>query len=125
MSKKFDGLKVDLKTIVLLNAEGKENLISFTETSIKDIDFAAYIEEVQSHVYMQYLSVPYRNGGIFGMTEPSHDVLTIQMITVVSALLLLGNRGKWTLSIRYSGYLKKSLHTPLLKRKVKLQRLKN
>ncbi|XP_053487749.1 prominin-1-A isoform X7 [Ictalurus furcatus] len=50
VSKKFDGLKVDLKTIVLLNAEGKENLISFTETSIKDIDFAAYIEELNKGV---------------------------------------------------------------------------
>ncbi|XP_047013282.1 prominin-1-A isoform X4 [Ictalurus punctatus] len=50
VSKKFDGLKVDLKTIVLLDAEGKENLISFTETSIKDIDFAAYIEELNKGV---------------------------------------------------------------------------
>ncbi|KAF4094160.1 hypothetical protein AMELA_G00010220 [Ameiurus melas] len=50
VSKKFDGLKVDLKTIVLLNAEGKQNLINFTETSIKDIDFAAYIEELNKGV---------------------------------------------------------------------------
>ncbi|XP_060782825.1 prominin-1-A isoform X3 [Neoarius graeffei] len=50
VSKKFDGLEVDLKTIVLLNAEGKQNLISFTETGIKDIDFAAYIEELNKGV---------------------------------------------------------------------------
>ncbi|XP_026796394.1 prominin-1-A isoform X5 [Pangasianodon hypophthalmus] len=50
VSKKFDGVKVDLKTIVLLNAEGKDNLINFTEAGIKDIDFAAYIEELNKGV---------------------------------------------------------------------------
>ncbi|KAI5624862.1 prominin-1-A isoform X9, partial [Silurus asotus] len=50
VSKKFDSLKVDLKTIVLLNTDGKHNLINFTEAGIKDIDFAAYIEELNKGV---------------------------------------------------------------------------
>ncbi|KAK2839039.1 hypothetical protein Q7C36_013853 [Tachysurus vachellii] len=50
VSKKFGDVKVDLKTIVLLSAEGKQNLISFTETKINNIDFAAYIEELSKEV---------------------------------------------------------------------------
>ncbi|KAF7707029.1 hypothetical protein HF521_018247 [Silurus meridionalis] len=50
VSKKFDSLKVDLKTIVLLNTDGKHNLINFTEAGIKDIDFAAYMEELNKGV---------------------------------------------------------------------------
>lgn len=45
MSKKFEGMKVDLRGIILLESEGKQNLISFTETGINEINFAAYLEE--------------------------------------------------------------------------------
>ncbi|KAK3535979.1 hypothetical protein QTP70_023719 [Hemibagrus guttatus] len=50
VSKKFDDMKVDLKTIVLLTEEGKQNLISFTKTGINNIDFAAYIDELSKGV---------------------------------------------------------------------------
>lgn len=50
VSRKFEGMKVDLRGIILLESEGKQNLISFTETGINEIDFAAYLEEV--HTYM-------------------------------------------------------------------------
>ncbi|XP_056113234.1 prominin-1-A isoform X10 [Rhinichthys klamathensis goyatoka] len=50
VSKKFEGMKVDLRGIILLESEGKQNLISFTETGINDIDFAAYSEEVNKGV---------------------------------------------------------------------------
>lgn len=42
-------MRVDLKTIILLSAEGKQNLMRFNETGINNIDFAAYTEEVQSY----------------------------------------------------------------------------
>ena len=41
-----DGVKVDLRGIVLLETEGKDNLVLFTETGIGDINYAAYLEEV-------------------------------------------------------------------------------
>ncbi|XP_027010567.2 prominin-1-A isoform X5 [Tachysurus fulvidraco] len=50
VSKKFGDVKVDLKSIVLLSEEGKQNLIRFTETEINKIDFAAYIEELSKEV---------------------------------------------------------------------------
>ncbi|XP_016149163.1 prominin-1-A-like isoform X4 [Sinocyclocheilus grahami] len=50
VSRKFEGLKVDLRDIILLESEGKQNLISFTETGINEIDFAAYLEEVNKGV---------------------------------------------------------------------------
>ncbi|KAK7137787.1 hypothetical protein R3I94_013438 [Phoxinus phoxinus] len=50
VSKKFEGMKVDLRGIILLESEGKQNLISFTETAINEIDFAAYLEEVNKGV---------------------------------------------------------------------------
>ncbi|XP_051716295.1 prominin-1-A isoform X2 [Ctenopharyngodon idella] len=50
VSKKFEGMKVDLRGIILLESEGKQNLISFTETGINEIDFAAYLEEVNKGV---------------------------------------------------------------------------
>uniref|UniRef100_A0A8C2IS48 Prominin 1a n=1 Tax=Cyprinus carpio TaxID=7962 RepID=A0A8C2IS48_CYPCA len=43
-------MKVDLRGIILLESEGKQNLISFTETGINEIDFAAYLEEVNKGV---------------------------------------------------------------------------
>ncbi|XP_052471225.1 prominin-1-A isoform X4 [Carassius gibelio] len=50
VSRKFEGMKVDLHGIILLESEGKQNLISFTETGINEIDFAAYLEEVNKGV---------------------------------------------------------------------------
>uniref|UniRef100_A0A8C1J3C3 Prominin 1a n=1 Tax=Cyprinus carpio TaxID=7962 RepID=A0A8C1J3C3_CYPCA len=50
VSRKFEGMKVDLRGIILLESEGKQNLISFTKTGINEIDFAAYLEEVNKGV---------------------------------------------------------------------------
>ncbi|XP_016350205.1 prominin-1-A-like isoform X5 [Sinocyclocheilus anshuiensis] len=50
VSRKFEGMKVDLRDIILLESEGKQNLISFTETGINEIDFAAYLKEVNKGV---------------------------------------------------------------------------
>lgn len=88
MSKKFDGLEVDLKTIILLNAEGKQNLISFTEAGIKDIGFAAYIEEVQSHVYLHRLNVPYRNVGILKVSVSRNETKRSGMLMFHSEMLV-------------------------------------
>ncbi|XP_049339898.1 prominin-1-A isoform X3 [Astyanax mexicanus] len=50
VSQKFEGVRVDLRSIILLDAEGKQNLISFTETGIGEINFAAYLEELNKGV---------------------------------------------------------------------------
>ncbi|XP_009289544.1 prominin-1-A isoform X7 [Danio rerio] len=50
VSRKFEGLKVDLRGIILLESEGKVNLNNFSETGINEIDFAAYLEEVNKGV---------------------------------------------------------------------------
>ncbi|TSV81516.1 Prominin-1-A [Bagarius yarrelli] len=50
VSKKFADLKVDLKTIVLLSMEGQQNLVSFNQTGIDDINFKAYLEELDKGV---------------------------------------------------------------------------
>ncbi|TRY54676.1 hypothetical protein DNTS_031216 [Danionella cerebrum] len=50
VSRRFDGVKVDLRAIILLESEGKQNLISFTETGISEINFAAFLNEVNKGV---------------------------------------------------------------------------
>nr|XP_055033547.1 prominin-1-A isoform X13 [Misgurnus anguillicaudatus] len=50
VSRKFEEMKVDLRGIVLLETEGKQNLINFTETDINKIKFAAYLEELKKGV---------------------------------------------------------------------------
>ncbi|XP_016409300.1 prominin-1-A-like isoform X6 [Sinocyclocheilus rhinocerous] len=55
VSRKFEGMKVDLRDIILLESEGKQNLISFTETGINEVDFAAYLEEVNKGVTLIHL----------------------------------------------------------------------
>lgn len=54
MSTKFEGMKVDLRGIDLLESKGKQNLISFTETGINEINFAAYLAEVQNILVEMY-----------------------------------------------------------------------
>uniref|UniRef100_A0AAY4BFV8 Prominin-1-A-like n=1 Tax=Denticeps clupeoides TaxID=299321 RepID=A0AAY4BFV8_9TELE len=47
---KIDGIRVDLRGIVLLETEGRKNLVDFTEAGIGDINYAAYLEEVSKRV---------------------------------------------------------------------------
>lgn len=42
----FNNVKIDLRVIVLLESEGKQNLIGFSETGVDRINYAAYLEEV-------------------------------------------------------------------------------
>uniref|UniRef100_A0A8C6UUJ0 Prominin 1a n=1 Tax=Neogobius melanostomus TaxID=47308 RepID=A0A8C6UUJ0_9GOBI len=39
-------LKIDLRTIILLEAEGKQNLLDFSEAGLSEINHADYLEEV-------------------------------------------------------------------------------
>ncbi|KAL2077631.1 hypothetical protein ACEWY4_027135 [Coilia grayii] len=50
VARMIGGVKVDLRGIILLEAEGKDNLMHFTETGIGDIDYDAYLEEVNKRV---------------------------------------------------------------------------
>uniref|UniRef100_A0A4W5QIT8 Prominin 1a n=1 Tax=Hucho hucho TaxID=62062 RepID=A0A4W5QIT8_9TELE len=48
--KMFDSVKIDLRGIVLLESEGKQSLIDFSETGVAEINYAAYLEEVNKGV---------------------------------------------------------------------------
>ncbi|CAB1337402.1 unnamed protein product [Coregonus sp. 'balchen'] len=45
LGKMFDSVKIDLRGIVLLESEGKQSLIDFSETGVAEINYAAYLEE--------------------------------------------------------------------------------
>uniref|UniRef100_A0A8C7ULH5 Prominin 1a n=1 Tax=Oncorhynchus mykiss TaxID=8022 RepID=A0A8C7ULH5_ONCMY len=45
VGKMFNDVKIDLRVIVLLESEGKQNLIGFSETGVNRINYAAYLEE--------------------------------------------------------------------------------
>lgn len=42
----FNGVKVDLEGIILLEEEGKDNLINFANAGLGEIDYGAYLSEV-------------------------------------------------------------------------------
>ncbi|KAM9513875.1 prominin-1-A-like isoform 10-T10 [Salvelinus alpinus] len=46
----FDSVKINLRGIVLLESEGKQSLIDFSETGVAEINYAAYLEEVNKGV---------------------------------------------------------------------------
>ncbi|XP_061102866.1 prominin-1-A-like [Conger conger] len=46
LTKLFNEVKVDFRGIVLLEAAGRENLLQFTNTGVGDINYAAYLSEV-------------------------------------------------------------------------------
>ena len=46
LSKVFEGVKIDLQNIQLLDPEGRDNLINFANTGVGEINFAAYLAEV-------------------------------------------------------------------------------
>lgn len=42
----FEGVNVDLEGIILLEEEGKDNLINFANTGLGEINYDAYLSEV-------------------------------------------------------------------------------
>lgn len=42
----FEGVKVDLQGITLLEQEGKDNLINFANTGLGEINYQGYLSEV-------------------------------------------------------------------------------
>ncbi|KAI1883694.1 hypothetical protein AGOR_G00234190 [Albula goreensis] len=52
VSRAFDGVKVDLSSIVLLESEGRQNLIRFSNTGVGEINYALYLEEVNKNATM-------------------------------------------------------------------------
>lgn len=42
----LEGVKIDLRGIILLEAEGKQNLLDFSEAGLLEINYADYLEEV-------------------------------------------------------------------------------
>lgn len=46
MVTQLDSVKIDLRAIILLEAEGKQNLLDFSEAGLSEINYADYLEEV-------------------------------------------------------------------------------
>ncbi|XP_031722707.1 prominin-1-A isoform X2 [Anarrhichthys ocellatus] len=46
----LDSIKIDLRGIILLEAEGKQNLLDFSEAGLSEINYADYLEEVNKGV---------------------------------------------------------------------------
>ncbi|XP_066516144.1 prominin 1 b [Hoplias malabaricus] len=46
----FEGVKVDLQGVILLDQEGKDNLINFANTGLGEINYQAYLAEVNKGV---------------------------------------------------------------------------
>lgn len=42
----LESVKIDLRGIILLEAEGKQNLLDFSEAGLSEINYADYLEEV-------------------------------------------------------------------------------
>uniref|UniRef100_A0A665U282 Prominin 1a n=1 Tax=Echeneis naucrates TaxID=173247 RepID=A0A665U282_ECHNA len=51
----LDSVKIDLRGIILLEAEGKQNLLDFSEVGLSEINYADYLEEV-THTQTQISS---------------------------------------------------------------------
>lgn len=54
----MDSVKIDLRGIILLEAEGKQNLLDFSEAGLSEINYADYLEEVTriySHTFRNKL----------------------------------------------------------------------
>lgn len=48
----LNSVKIDLRGIILLEAEGKQNLRDFSEAGLSEINYADYLEEVtQTHTH--------------------------------------------------------------------------
>lgn len=50
MVARLDSVKIDLRGIILLEAEGKQNLLDFSEAGLLEINYADYLEEVTQHL---------------------------------------------------------------------------
>ncbi|XP_068181854.1 prominin-1-A isoform X3 [Antennarius striatus] len=46
----LNGIRIDLRGIILLEAEGKQNLLDFSEAGLSEINYAEYLEEVNKGV---------------------------------------------------------------------------
>ncbi|KAF7663140.1 hypothetical protein LDENG_00217530 [Lucifuga dentata] len=46
----LDGVKIDLRGIILLEAEGRQNLLNFSEVGLSEINYADYLEEVNKGI---------------------------------------------------------------------------
>ncbi|KAJ8000426.1 hypothetical protein DPEC_G00180010 [Dallia pectoralis] len=50
LAKVFDGVKIDLHTVMLLEQEGRDSLITFSNTGIGEPNYSAYLAEVNKGV---------------------------------------------------------------------------
>lgn len=45
----LDSVKIDLRGIILLESEGKQNLLDFSEAGLSETNYADYLEEVRHY----------------------------------------------------------------------------
>uniref|UniRef100_A0AAQ4PAR8 Prominin 1a n=1 Tax=Gasterosteus aculeatus aculeatus TaxID=481459 RepID=A0AAQ4PAR8_GASAC len=50
VSNQLDGVRIDLRGTILLEAEGEQNLLDFSEAGLSEINYADYLEEVNKGV---------------------------------------------------------------------------
>ncbi|XP_032411741.1 prominin-1-A isoform X2 [Xiphophorus hellerii] len=48
--RQLENFRIDLRTIILLEAEGKQNLLDFSEAGLSEINYADYLDEVHKGV---------------------------------------------------------------------------
>uniref|UniRef100_A0A3B5Q0S4 Prominin 1a n=1 Tax=Xiphophorus maculatus TaxID=8083 RepID=A0A3B5Q0S4_XIPMA len=48
--RQLENFRIDLRTIILLEAEGKQNLLDFSEAGLSEINYADYLDEVNKGV---------------------------------------------------------------------------
>lgn len=64
----MESVKIDLRGIILLEAEGKQNLRDFSEAGLSEINYADYLEEV---TYMHTKTAAHEQE--VGSTEVQYD----------------------------------------------------
>lgn len=72
----LDKVKIDLRGIILLEAEGKQNLLDFSEAGLLEINYADYLEEVthiDSHTETNKISRPVRINNCKLDTKTVHE----------------------------------------------------
>lgn len=51
--RQLENFRIDLRTIILLEAEGKQNLLDFSEAGLSEINYADYLDEVTYTVIIE------------------------------------------------------------------------
>uniref|UniRef100_A0A3P8ZFJ0 Prominin 1 b n=1 Tax=Esox lucius TaxID=8010 RepID=A0A3P8ZFJ0_ESOLU len=76
VGKMFENVNIDLRGIVLLEPDGKQNLMDFSETGVAEINYAAYLEEVMYRAGINNLDDVMYRAGINNLEDPKGPLQT-------------------------------------------------